>query len=130
LGTDGIAFRMAVCDRVVGALVIRSRLKESEGPYVVEELAVLDEVTRSVADALFNLRANETAAFVRGVADGSIHGREAMQKAEVLCVNGLPGIDTSLHGRSARTLVAKKPAQLKAAPSAPREEPHPEAAAQ
>jgi hypothetical protein len=103
LGVQGVAFRMAVCDRVVGALVVGARLKESEGPYGPEELAVLEEVTRSVADALFNLRANETADFVRGVAEGALQGNDAVERAEVLCVRGLPGIDTSLQGRTARS---------------------------
>jgi hypothetical protein len=106
LGSEGIAIRMAVCNRVIGALVVASRVKESEGPYEREELDVLEEVARSVSDALFNLRANETADFVRGVADGSLRGSEALERAASLCARGLPGVDTSLHARAARAAAA------------------------
>jgi hypothetical protein len=121
LGSDGIAIRMAVCNRVIGALVVASRVKESEGPYEREELDVLNELARSVSDALFNLRANETADFVRGVADGSLRGSEALQRAESLCARGLPGVDTSLQARAARAAAAPLATALgaNALPAAP-----------
>jgi hypothetical protein len=108
LGLDGVAIRMAVSNRVIGSLIISGRVKESEGPYEREELEVLEDIARSVSDALFNLRANETAEFVRGVAEGSIAEAEAMQKAEALCELGLPGVDTSLR-RAASKPVARRP---------------------
>jgi hypothetical protein len=85
LGNEGVALRMVVGGRLTGALCVAPRANEGDGPYVRAELDALDDIARSVADALFTLRSAETAAFVRAVADGQLAGVEARRRAEALC---------------------------------------------
>jgi hypothetical protein len=96
LGAEGYACRMAVGGRVIGTFVIGPREREQDGPYVREELVALDDMARGVADALFNLRAGETAIFVRAVAEGSVGGEEARRRAEALRERGLAGFEAPL----------------------------------
>jgi hypothetical protein len=96
LGKEGLALRMAVSNHVIGALIVGARVRESEGPYEREELEALEEFARSVADALAYLRAADTAEFVRGVADGSLRGLEAANRAAALCARGRAGADASI----------------------------------
>ena len=93
LGNQGYACRMAVGGRVIGCFVLGPREREADGPYVREELAALDDMARGVTDALFNLRASETAVFVREVAEGRIAGAEARHRAEDLRASGLAGFE-------------------------------------
>jgi hypothetical protein len=85
LGSEGVALRMAIGGRVTGALVVAPRENEGDGPYVRDELDALDDIARSIADALFTLRSSETTAFVQAVADGRLSGIEARRRAEALC---------------------------------------------
>jgi len=96
LGLEGVCVRMAMCNRVIGALVVGARVREGDGPYEDAELDVLHELARSVSDVLFNIRASEAAKFVRRVADGTIPGSQAMQQAELLRAEGLADIDAPI----------------------------------
>ena len=91
LGTDGFAFPMAVCGKVVGALAVGPRTDEAEGPYVTEELDALDEVAQKIGDALFRMKATEISAFVGTVADGKLEDGAVSARARELRARGLLG---------------------------------------
>jgi hypothetical protein len=90
LGVEGVALRVPIGGRLAGVLVVGPRANEGDGPYAREELDALDDMARSVADALFGLQSRETAAFVRAVAEGRVSGAEARRQAAVLCGSNPP----------------------------------------
>lgn len=84
LGRDGFVFGLAVRGRIGGVLVVGARANATDGAYEDEELDAVSDVARGVADALFSLRATETAAFVRAVAAGWLNGDAAARRAAEL----------------------------------------------
>ncbi|WP_317996105.1 hypothetical protein [Vulcanimicrobium alpinum] len=89
LGREGFAFRLAVRGHVNAILFVGGRDSATDGAYEIDELEAVSDVARGVADALFSLRAAETAAFLGEVADGSISGARAAVRAAQLRDEGV-----------------------------------------
>ena len=78
LGADGYAFPLMVRGSLLGALVVGQRPGEH---YVADERELLFHVAHEVGAALFALRARESQAFVRAVAQGALNPEEARKQA-------------------------------------------------
>ena len=78
LGRDGYAFPLMVRGSLLGALVVGQRPGEH---YAADERELLFHVAHEVGAALFALRARESQAFVRAVAQGILKAEDARAQA-------------------------------------------------
>ncbi len=78
LGRDGYAFPLMLRGTLLGALVVGQRPGEH---YAADERELLFHVAHEVGAALFALRARESQAFVRAVAQGLLKPEEARDQA-------------------------------------------------
>ena len=78
LGADGYAFPLMLRGTLLGALIVGQRPGEH---YAADERELLFHVAHEVGAALFALRARESQAFVRAVAQGLLKPEEARDQA-------------------------------------------------
>ena len=78
LGRDGYAFPLMLRGTLLGALVVGQRPDEH---YAADERALLFHVAHEVGAALFALRARESQAFVRALAQGILKPEDARAQA-------------------------------------------------
>ncbi|MHB1616098.1 MAG: GAF domain-containing protein [Metallibacterium sp.] len=78
LGRDGYAFPLMVRGSLLGALVVGQRPGEH---YAADERELLFHVAHEVGAALFALRARESQAFVRALAQGILKPEDAREQA-------------------------------------------------
>ncbi len=78
LGRDGYAFPLMLRGSLLGALVVGQRPGEH---YAADERELLFHVAHEVGAALFALRARESQAFVRALAQGTLKPEEARAQA-------------------------------------------------
>ena len=78
LGADGYAFPLMLRGTLLGALVVSQRPGEH---YAADERELLFHVAHEVGAALFALRARESQAFVRALAQGNLKPEDARAQA-------------------------------------------------
>ena len=78
LGRDGYAFPLMLRGTLLGALVVGQRPGEH---YAADERELLFHVAHEVGAALFALRARESQAFVRALAQGTLKSEDARAQA-------------------------------------------------